>query len=134
MESARMVDRRLGIDRRIGDGGMMRPIAPIARRTRLLVGIAMIRIAVVPSLDAQSPGRTPDAAPAGRRHADAIFHPLLGEVVLAGGAPARNAADPTALFDDLWAWDGARWRLIANTGTPQMCGRLVFDEGRRRLL
>ena len=82
-------------------------------------------------LVAQSAATTTE--PAGRRHADAIFHPTLGEIVIAGGAPARSAQTPIT-FDDLWSWNGERWRRLEATGAAQMCGRLVFDATRGRLL
>jgi hypothetical protein len=93
------------------------------------VAVQLCSLLAVRALQAQAA----PAEPAGRRHADAIFHPTLGEIVLAGGAPVRSAPAPTT-FDDLWSWNGERWRHIATTGTAQMCGRLVFDAARQRLL
>ena len=85
---------------------------------RFVVGLSCGFLGALPAV-AQDP--TTAAEPAGRRHVEAVFHPGLGEIVIAGGGPPRSAQNGTAVFDDVWSWNGERWRLIANTGTAQMC-------------
>ncbi len=75
------------------------------------------------------------SAPSPRRHSHLVFHPGLGELVLAGGGAARTSRNPTVFFDDVWAWNGTRWLLLADhTGFPQGTGSLIYDAKNERLL
>lgn len=61
------------------------------------------------------------------------FDARLGEVVLFGGsAVAEN--DASILFDDLWSWNGKRWRQMATTGSARSSHRLLYDSSRQQLI
>lgn len=93
-----------------------------------LLPLVLVSLAVAPNQDAAN-----DPAP--RRHAAMAFDPELGEVVLAGGGAAKTAARPEVYFDDLWSWDGTRWReRSAHTGFAQCCARLLWDAPKKRML
>ncbi len=71
-------------------------------------------------------------SPSARAMAAMAYVPTRGTLVLYGG---HVGVQGTAIFCDLWEWDGSTWREIAQTGGPCIRDhRLAFDELSGRLV
>lgn len=68
------------------------------------------------------------AAPPARAHHCLAYDPGIGKVVLHGGS--TPSGDGFEFFNDLWAWDGRRWELLARAGKRISGNRLVYDGSR----
>jgi hypothetical protein len=55
------------------------------------------------------------AAPPGRRGAALFWDPISGEVILFGGIVSSGGGEAT---DDMWSWNGSRWRQLAPATKP----------------
>lgn len=78
--------------------------------------------------------RTSTLGPSPRAGAAMVWDPVRGQTLLFGGFNRGTAED---WFDDLWAWDGARWTRLEPPG-PRPIGRtdaaLVWDTRRERVV
>ncbi len=75
--------------------------------------------------------RSPIQSPTARRHSSMTYDPVLGVVLLFGGAHTFG----TQVFADTWAWDGSEWTELTPT-TPVAVEdtnhTLAFDSARGR--
>jgi hypothetical protein len=68
-----------------------------------------------------------------------VYDAARGETILFGGWTQASAAVEREYPNDLWAWNGERWRLLEPTsGTPRPPGRdvpvLAYDASRARVV
>ncbi len=89
------------------------------RRTAWL---ALLAASILPGASAAAQ-EGPD--PERRAHHALAWSPRHGMVVLHGGSSPRG--ERFAFFNDLWGFDGARWRLLAASG-PKLSGMQVFAD------
>jgi len=74
----------------------------------------------------------PPAAPAARWHMSSVYDPAHREVLVYGGYTLDGKAEHTQ--GDLWAWNGVRWRFVADTGLPEIVALMAYDRKRARIL
>jgi hypothetical protein len=69
--------------------------------------------------------------PPARSAAMAAYDSVRHEVVLFGGS-GPGGVGPGLYFNDTWAWDGSRWRLLepAHKPDPRMRAAIAFDQAR----
>jgi hypothetical protein len=70
-----------------------------------------------------------------KRAHHAVVYDAAGErVIVTSGSSPYADGNCCAMFNDLWAFDGARWSALPSSG-PQMSGmRLAFDSKRNRVV
>lgn len=71
--------------------------------------------------------------PPKRAHHAMVYDATRKEVVLYGGSTAAGNNTYTT-FDDLWSWNGRRWKRLATTDIPRSSHQLSYDPVRRQLL
>ena len=95
-----------------------------------LAGLALVSLAVLPGLGQQFVQHEAKEAsqPAARyAHQMMTYDEGNRRVLLFGGAGQNGS------YGDLWAWNGARWTLLAETGpTARNSGVMVYDARRKR--
>lgn len=78
---------------------------------------------------------TPAVMPPMRASNSLAYDLAAGRVLMFGGATLAANGSQTALFADLWSWDGTAWTMLAAAGPPARArALLVHDGGRNRLL
>jgi hypothetical protein len=74
-----------------------------------------------------------DAGPPARFPAGFAYDPAREHILLFGGHAVNQRGFTT--FGDTWAWDGAAWQALADTGpAPRDGARMVFDPQTQRML
>jgi hypothetical protein len=78
-------------------------------------------------------------SPRGRAGAYMVYDAGHNETILFGGWTRTSAAPEPEYPNDLWAWNGERWRLLEPaSGTPRPPGRdvpvLAYDASRARVV
>jgi hypothetical protein len=79
----------------------------------------------------------PEEIPAARSGHGMAYDAARGVTVMFGGEVGTGSARNPRLQNDTWEWDGLRWRqrgLEADAPPARRDGRLVYDEGRARVL
>jgi len=72
--------------------------------------------------------RTPATMPPVRGTSSLVHDPVLGRVLMFGGATYAPNGSQTAQFGDLWSWDGTAWTLLAPSGPPPRAGALLAND------
>lgn len=67
------------------------------------------------------------ALPPARAHHALIYDPASRRVLLSGGSTPTDSGRSGVFFRDTWAFDGERWTLLDDTGTPLSGARLFVD-------
>lgn len=75
-----------------------------------------------------------DRGPEPRAHHALAFDEELGQVLLVGGSAPTEGGEQSRFFDDVWAFDGKRWTLVAATGERRSDVRLAYDQRAQRLV
>ena len=101
--------------------------------TFLLVALCLLRDVAA---QAQT---TPPASPGGRAGAYMVYDAARAETLLFGGWTRAAAGSDLTYPDDLWAWNGERWRkLEPPPGSARPVGRdapvMAYDAARKRLV
>jgi hypothetical protein len=95
-----------------------------------LAGVALAGAALVGAAQPAPP--PPDGPrPPARAHQAIGYSDSLALVIVHGGSTPRPGGH--TFFDDVWGWDGTRWRSLGSTGRGVSGHRLVTD-ARGRLL
>ena len=72
--------------------------------------------------------------PARRAHHSMVYDASSRRVLLAGGSTSNDGGKTYSTFDDLWAFDGRRWRALGPSGVRRSGMALAFDSRRGRVL
>jgi hypothetical protein len=72
--------------------------------------------------------------PERRAHHALVFHDDLGKVLLVGGSSPTEDGEESRFFDDVWAFDGKQWTLVAATGDRRSDVGLAYDQRAKRLV
>lgn len=83
-----------------------------------LLALVTLQAAAGPS-EASSPPR--------RAHHALVYDAKGERVLLAGGSTPLEDGDTSGFFNDLWAFDGARWTSLGESGIEMSCMRLAAD-------
>jgi dienelactone hydrolase len=76
--------------------------------------------------------RVSTEGPGPRDHHAMVYDPVRRQTVLFGG---NSPGEGNATMADTWAWDGLRWRRLADSGPPgRATHRMVFDSRRGRIV
>lgn len=75
-----------------------------------------------------------DGTPPARAHHALAYDPVARHVLLTAGSTPRDSGHRFEFFDDLWAFDGARWSVLPASGERVSGVRLAFDTRRARML
>jgi len=73
------------------------------------------------------------SAPPARAHHSLAYDPERQRVVLTGGSTPRDSGRSFVFFDDLWEFDGSRWRALPSSGRRVSGVGLAFDSRAKRL-
>jgi hypothetical protein len=75
-----------------------------------------------------------DTGPERRAHHGMVFHDDLGKVLLVGGSSPIEGGEQSKFFDDVWSFDGQKWKLVAATGDRRSDVGLAYDLRAKRLV
>ncbi len=75
-----------------------------------------------------------DLGPERRAHHAMVFHDGLGKVLLVGGSSPTEGGEQSKFFDDVWAFDGKEWALLAETGARRSDVGLAYDHQAKQLV
>ena len=96
-----------------------------------LARASLLAIALAPALNAQPSAPT---TPPKRAHHAIVYDDANGRVIVTGGSSPYENGNCCAMFNDSWAFDGARWTALPASG-PQMSGmRLAYDSREKRVV
>src|SRR5688500_7512589 len=73
------------------------------------------------------------SAPPARAHHSLAYDPERQRVVLTGGSTPRDSGRSFVFFDDVWEFDGSRWRALPSSGRRVSGVGLAFDSRAKRL-
>ena len=71
-------------------------------------------------------------APAPRWHMSSVYDEAHHEVLIYGGFTLHGKVEQAQ--GDLWAWNGAGWHFVGDTGLPKVVALMAFDSKRDRIL
>lgn len=93
-------------------------------------------IAILAVLLAGSPGwlASQPRTPGPRAHHALVYDEAGRRVLLTAGSTPVNAGQSFVFYNDLWAFDGTRWTLLAESGERVSGVRLAPDTARGRIL
>ena len=83
------------------------------------------------------PGGGPDGSvrPAASAGHELVFHDALGVVLLVNAGLGGATSPPATQPSQLWAWNGAGWRLVDSAGPPiRNLGGVAYDPAREVLV
>lgn len=75
-----------------------------------------------------------DPKPERRAHHAMVFHDGLGKVVLVGGSTPIDGGEQAKFLDDVWAFDGKKWTLVAATGDRRSDVGLAYDPRAKQIV
>jgi hypothetical protein len=115
------------------------PHLPKMGRMRRLRGRAMLMTLIVlgsigATTGAQDSARTQLVAPPKRAHHELVYDRQKQRVLLTGGNSPIGSGESHTSFNDLWAFDGKRWKALPSSGLEVWGMRLAFDTRRQRVL
>lgn len=74
-----------------------------------------------------------DKKPYQRAHHEMVYDENNKSVLLIGGSTPLNGGQSFRFFNDIWSFDGKRWKKIANVGDERSGIRTAFDTKRKKL-
>src|SRR5262245_57958893 len=76
----------------------------------------------------------PAEGPPKRAHHAVVYDSAAKRGLMMGGSTPTDGGRSSVTFDDMWAFNGARWRRVPVEGERLSSMRVVFDPDRRWLL
>ena len=96
------------------------------RRSIAILAVLLAGFAGMISAQSQTPGP--------RAHHALVYDEAGRRVLLTAGSTPLNGGQSFTFYNDLWAFDGTRWTLLAETGERVSGVRLASDTARGRIL
>jgi len=100
--------------------------------TQRLAGLTALVLTLIAIHGGPASADPAPAAPAPRWHMSSVYDPAHREVLIYGGFTLEGNAEQAQ--GDLWAWNGTRWRFVADTGLPKIVALMAYDTKRARIL
>jgi hypothetical protein len=99
-------------------------------RTGMLVVLAGVNLSSVSVAQTAAPTDVPHR----RAHHAMIYDDAQRVVLMSGGSTPLDSGRRFVFFNDVWAFDGGRWRLVDTSGTELSGSALAFDPREKRVL
>jgi hypothetical protein len=74
------------------------------------------------------------STPHRRAHHALVYDEANRVVLLSGGSTPLDSGRRFAFFNDVWAFDGQRWRFVDTSGAQMSGFRLAFDAAKQRVV
>ena len=97
---------------------------------RTLPALASVLLASASAAQAPESSATPHR----RAHHALVYDEARRVVLLAGGSTPLDSGRRFVFFNDVWAFDGARWRFVDTSGAEMSGFRLVFEPRAGRIV
>jgi hypothetical protein len=94
----------------------------------------MPKLSAVAAIGASLALAVAQATPSVRAHHAVAYDEAQERVILTGGSTPRDGGQRFEFFDDTWAFDGARWTSLGNSGAQISGMRLAWDSKNRRMI
>jgi hypothetical protein len=91
-------------------------------------------VLLAPASAAQTAAQTAAPTPHRRAHHAMVYDQANRVVLLSGGRTPLEAGRRFRFFNDVWAFDGTRWRFVDTSGAELSGFRLAFDADKNRVV